>query len=133
MQKFHQKEASFNKCDTISAKNLMRAANFRPHQCCVCVIFFACMCVGTFGSKTASDDPSSSVLCVMCAMHFPRGFPGGGKYAPPRLRTAFGTTPRFFFWGGGRFLLFLVDFAIFSDLLNQSRIKGLGFWYLWNT
>jgi hypothetical protein len=30
--KDHQKEASFNKCATISAKTLMRAANFRPHQ-----------------------------------------------------------------------------------------------------
>jgi hypothetical protein len=33
-------------------------------ECWVCVIFFACVCVGASDSTTASDDPSSSVLCV---------------------------------------------------------------------
>ena len=33
----------------------------------------------------------------------------------------------------GQFLLFLADFSIFSGFVNQSRIKGLGFWYLHNT
>jgi hypothetical protein len=30
----------------------------RPHQCWVCVIFFACVCVGASDMTTASDDPS---------------------------------------------------------------------------
>jgi hypothetical protein len=47
-------------------------------ECWVCVIFFACVCVGTSDSTTASDDPSSSALCVVCTGHFPRGVPGGG-------------------------------------------------------
>jgi hypothetical protein len=43
--------------------------------------------------------------------------PGGspvptGFGAAPRVRTAFGATPRNFFLGG--YLLFLADFAIFS-------------------
>jgi hypothetical protein len=65
--------------------------------------------VGTSGSTTASDDPSSSALCVVCIGHFPRGVPGGGggggRYAPPWLRTVFGASPLNFFLGG--FLLFL--------------------------
>jgi hypothetical protein len=48
-------------------------------ECWVCVIFFACVCVGASGSKTTSDDPSSSDICVMCIGKFPRG----GRYAPP--------------------------------------------------
>jgi hypothetical protein len=35
-------------------------------ECWVCVIFFACVCVGMSDSTTASDDPSSSALCVVC-------------------------------------------------------------------
>jgi hypothetical protein len=31
-------------------------------ECWVCVIFFACVCVGVSDSTTASDDPSP--LCV---------------------------------------------------------------------
>jgi hypothetical protein len=42
-------------------------------ECWVCVIFFACVCVGMSDSTTASDDPSSSSLCVMCIRCFPRG------------------------------------------------------------
>jgi hypothetical protein len=49
------------------------------------------VCVGASGSTTASDDPSSSVLCVMCTGRFPRGVPGGGRYAPPGYTTVFGT------------------------------------------
>jgi hypothetical protein len=51
-------------------------------ECWVCVIFFACVCVGASGSTTASDDPSSSDLCIVCTGCFPRGVPGGGRYSP---------------------------------------------------
>jgi hypothetical protein len=39
-------------------------------ECWVCVIFFACVCVGASDSTTASDDPSSSALCVVCVGRF---------------------------------------------------------------
>jgi hypothetical protein len=52
-------------------------------ECWVCAIFFACVCVVASDSTTASDDPSSSVLCVVCIGRFPRGVPGEGRYAPP--------------------------------------------------
>jgi hypothetical protein len=83
----------------------------------VCVIFFACVCVGTSDSTTASDDPSSSALCVMCTGRFPRGVPGGGQVCPPWLRAAFGAVPgaENFFWA---VFLFLADFAIFSGFVN---------------
>jgi hypothetical protein len=55
-------------------------------ECWVCVIFFACVCVGASDSTTASDDPSNSSLCVVCVGHFL----GGGRYGPPWLRAAFG-------------------------------------------
>jgi hypothetical protein len=73
-------------------------------ECWVCVIFFACVCVGASGSTTASDDPSSSSLCVVCIGRFPRGVPGGAGM-PPWLCVTFGATPRNFFLG---------VFAIFS-------------------
>jgi hypothetical protein len=82
-------------------------------ECWVCVIFFACVCVGASDMTTASDDPSSSALCVVCVGRFPRGVPGGGSGMPPlvtcsvRQRAiAWGSSPRnfFFFWV---FLLFL--------------------------
>jgi hypothetical protein len=58
--------------------------------CWVCVIFFACVCVGASDMTTASDDPSSSALCVVCTGRFPRGVPGGGgEVCPPWLRAAF--------------------------------------------
>jgi hypothetical protein len=60
-------------------------------ECWVCVIFFACVCVGASDSTTASNDPSSSALCVVCVGRFPRGVPRGGRYAPPWLRAAFGS------------------------------------------
>jgi hypothetical protein len=53
-------------------------------ECWVCVIFFACVCVGTSDSTTASDDPSSSALCVVCIGCFLGGSQGGGPgMAPP--------------------------------------------------
>jgi hypothetical protein len=58
-------------------------------ECWVGVIFFACVCVGVLDMKTAYDDPSSSTLCVVCVGRFPRGVPGGGRYAPPWLRATF--------------------------------------------
>jgi hypothetical protein len=58
-------------------------------ECWVCVIFFACVCVGASDMTTVSDDPSSSEICVVCTEHFPRGSQGGGRYAPPPLRTMF--------------------------------------------
>jgi hypothetical protein len=73
-------------------------------ECWVCVIFFACVCVGASDMKIASDDPSSSSPCVVCTRCFPRGVLVGGKYAPPWLHTTFEASPRFFF---GQFLLFL--------------------------
>jgi hypothetical protein len=63
-------------------------------ECWVCVIFFACVCVGTSDS-TMSNDPCSSSLFVLCFIGcFPRGVPevgageGGGMYAPPWLRAS---------------------------------------------
>jgi hypothetical protein len=35
-------------------------------ECWVYVILFACVCEGTSGSTTASDDPSSSASCFVC-------------------------------------------------------------------
>jgi hypothetical protein len=59
-------------------------------ECWVCVIFFACVCVGMSDMTTASDDPSSSAFCVVCIGWFPRGVPGGGgRYAPLWLRATF--------------------------------------------
>jgi hypothetical protein len=74
-------------------------------ECWVCVIFFACVCVGASDSTTASDDPSSSALCVMC-IGLPRGVPGGGgRYGPPGYaQQRSGQHPKFFFLGV--FLLF---------------------------
>jgi hypothetical protein len=69
-------------------------------ECWVCVIFFACVCVGASDLTTASDDPSSSALCVMCIGLFPRGVPGGGRYAPPGYAQCSGQRPKFFFLGG---------------------------------
>jgi hypothetical protein len=63
------------------------------------------VCVGASDMTTVSDDPSSSALCVVCVGSFPRGVPGGGRYAPPWLCAAVrGSAPKFFL---GRFLLFL--------------------------
>jgi hypothetical protein len=59
-------------------------------ECWVCVIFFACVCVGASDSKTASDDPSSSVIFVVCVRRF-LGGSQGGRYGPPWLRASFGT------------------------------------------
>jgi hypothetical protein len=79
-------------------------------ECWVGVIFFACVCVGASDMTTASNDPSSSALCVVCTGRFPRGVPGGGRYAPLVMRrvgqraVAQGSAPIFFF---GWFLLFL--------------------------
>jgi hypothetical protein len=81
-------------------------------ECWVYVIFFACVCVGASGSTTASDDPSSSALCVVCVGRFLGG--GGARYGPPWLRATFdnngrfGAAPRIFFFGW--FLLFLAVF-----------------------
>jgi hypothetical protein len=93
-------------------------------ECWVCVIFFACACVGASDMTTASDDPSSSGFCVMCTRIFPRGVLGGGGAGMPPfgytkcLATSGSPGQRpeiFFFWW---FLLLLADFAIFSGFLN---------------
>jgi hypothetical protein len=68
-------------------------------ECWVCVIFFACVCVGVSDSTTTSDDPSSSVLCVVCIDLFPMGVPGGVGMPPPRLCATFGEAPRNLFFG----------------------------------
>jgi hypothetical protein len=36
-------------------------------ECWVCVIFFACVCVGASDMTTGSDDPCSSAMFVSCA------------------------------------------------------------------
>jgi hypothetical protein len=57
-------------------------------ECWVCVIFFACVCVGASDMTTVSDDPSSSGLFVSCVLGSFLGG-GGGRYAPPWLHVAF--------------------------------------------
>jgi hypothetical protein len=85
-------------------------------ECWVYVIFFACVCVGASGSTTASDDPSSSALCVVCVGHFLGGSQGGPGMPPlvtcsvrhravARGRWGSGQCPEIFFWA---------VFAIFS-------------------
>jgi hypothetical protein len=50
--------------------------------------YILCMCVcGRVRLTTASDDPSSSALCVVCAGRFPRGVPGGAGMPPLVTRT----------------------------------------------
>jgi hypothetical protein len=79
-------------------------------ECWVCVIFFACVCVGASDMTTASDDPSSSALFVVCARCFPRGVPGGGAgMPPPGYAQRSGQRPEIVFWA---------VFAIFSGLLK---------------
>jgi hypothetical protein len=58
-------------------------------ECWVCVIFFACVCVGASDMTTASDDPSSSALLCHVHRRFPRGVPrgGGGEVCPPLLHS----------------------------------------------
>jgi hypothetical protein len=81
-------------------------------ECWVCVIFFACVCVGTSDSTTASDDPSSSALCVVCTGRFLGGSQGGGvgggRYGPPGYAQRSGQCPEKIFFGW--FLLFLAVF-----------------------
>jgi hypothetical protein len=62
------------------------------------------VCVGASDSTTASDDTSSSDLCVVCVGRFPRGVLGGsqGGQVCPSLVTH--NTPiffLFFFFSGG--------------------------------
>jgi hypothetical protein len=76
-------------------------------ECWVCVIFFACVCVGGSDSTTASDDPSISSLYVVCVERFPRGVPGGVGMPPLVTRSIRGNAPKFLL---GRFLLFLAVF-----------------------
>jgi hypothetical protein len=74
------------------------------------------VCVGALDLTIASDDPSSSALCVMCVRRFPKGVLGGGQVCPPLVtHSVRGNAPKKKI---GRFLLFLADFAIFSGLLN---------------
>jgi hypothetical protein len=76
-------------------------------ECWVCVIFFACVCVGASDTTTASDGPYKLGLC-RCVGRFLGGSQGGAGMPPPGYAAAFGATPRifFFFW---RILLFLAD------------------------
>jgi hypothetical protein len=86
-------------------------------ECWVCVIFFACVCVGASDSTNASDDPK--FLCSLCHVRRalswggPRG--GGGKFGPLGYVQCSGQRLDFFF-----FVIFaiLADFVIFSDFLN---------------
>jgi hypothetical protein len=71
-------------------------------ECWVCIIFFACVCVGASDSTAMSDDPSSSSLCVVCT----ESFLGGLGMAP--LGYVQCVAPQILFFG--RFLLFLVVF-----------------------
>jgi hypothetical protein len=67
-------------------------------ECWVCVIFFACVCVGA--DMTTAD--------------VPRGVPGGAGMPP--LVTHLGQCPQFFFWA---------VFAIFSGLLKIIPVLGI--------
>jgi hypothetical protein len=78
-------------------------------ECWVCVIFFACVFMGVSDMTTASDDPSSNSLHVMCIGGFPRGVLGGGKYAPPGYAQRLRQCPKFVFWA---------VFSIFSGFVN---------------
>jgi hypothetical protein len=52
-------------------------------ECWVCVIFFACVCVGASDSQLRLTIPLV-VLFVSCAPgRFPRGVPPGGEGMPP--------------------------------------------------
>jgi hypothetical protein len=51
-------------------------------MCWVCVIFFACVFVGTSDSTTTFEDPSSSDFCVVCTGRF-LGGSQGGLVCPP--------------------------------------------------
>jgi hypothetical protein len=76
----------------------------------VCVIFFACVCVGSSDMTTMSEGPSSSVRCVMCIGCFPQGvLGGGGRYAPPGYAQRSGQRPE---------IVFGVVFSIFSSFVN---------------
>jgi hypothetical protein len=81
-------------------------------NCWVCVIFFACVCVGASDTTTASDGPYKLGLC-RCAGRFLGGSQGGAGMPPPGYAqrsapggspgpTGFGAAPRkrFFFLGG---------------------------------
>jgi hypothetical protein len=67
------------------------------------------VCVGASDMTTASDDPSSSALCVVCVGRFPRGVPrgGGGAGMPPLVThnvrqwagVARGSAPNLFLGG----------------------------------
>jgi hypothetical protein len=68
-------------------------------ECWVCVIFFACVCVGASDSTTASDDPSSSALCVVCIGRFLGGSQGGPGMAPPGYAQRSAPGAKFFLGG----------------------------------
>jgi hypothetical protein len=85
-------------------------------ECWVCVIFFACVCVGASDSTTASDDPN--FLHSLCHVHraLSWGGPRGGQDFPPWLHAeSFGETPRKKNWA---VFAILADFSIFSGFLN---------------
>ena len=63
-------------------------------ECWVGVIFFACVCVGTSDMTTASDDPSSSSVSVVCTEIFPRGVPGGASMPPLVTQSVLVSTPK---------------------------------------
>jgi hypothetical protein len=67
------------------------------------------VCVGASGLTTASDDPSSSALCVVCVGRFLGGSQGGPGMAPLVTHNVRGNALKIFF---GQF------FAIFSGFLN---------------
>jgi hypothetical protein len=73
-------------------------------ECWVYVIFFACVCEGTSGSTIVSDDPSSSVLCVVCTGRFlegpgmaPLGYTQRSETCSSLGSTEFGAVPQIFF------------------------------------
>jgi hypothetical protein len=76
--------------------------------------YILCMCVcGCVRLTTASDDPNFLFFVCVCIGRFPRGVPGGGRYAPPGYASSFGVagaSPKIFFWG---FFSILADFCYF--------------------
>jgi hypothetical protein len=81
-------------------------------DCWVCVIFFACVCVGV------SDSLTSLTLCVMCTEHFLGGVPG---MLPLVMCNVHGSASIIFFWAVFSILTYLailVYFSIFRGFLN---------------
>jgi hypothetical protein len=75
------------------------------------------------GLTIASNDPSSSVVCVVCTRHFPRGLlggVGGARYSPPSYAQHLAPGVSRGQWGLGQFpeICFGQFFLFLAVLLN---------------